>query len=273
MFLNLAYLLPRLVRHFMPDTVVRMLLRRGLIIKPGAETRTPAQAVERYLADLDQFGVDWRSKTVLILGYGGRFDVACRLLQHGVGHVTLVEKTAFPTGNDNRSLLPEFGDYLFVDGGQIKPQPAFISLLHHDIRSLASGGLVQPADILLSVSVFEHLDDVEGIIRALARLTAPGGVNLHYIDLRDHFFKYPFEMLCYSQTAWQRWLDPTSHLNRLRLPDYERLLKRHFSQVSIEITARDPVAFNAARPRIHPAFLSGDDQVDSTTLLKAWARP
>jgi len=63
---------------------------------------------------------------------------------------------------------------------------------------------------------------VEGITRALARLTRPGGMHLHYVDMRDHFFKYPFEMLTYSKQTWQSWLNPTSNLNRYRIPDYRR---------------------------------------------------
>ena len=30
------------------------------------------------------------------------------------------------------------------------------------------------------------------------------------IDLRDHFFKYPFGMLCYSERSWRRLL-PAGH--------------------------------------------------------------
>jgi hypothetical protein len=37
-----------------------------------------------------------------------------------------------------------------------------------------------------------------------AALTRPDGLHLHFVDLRDHFLKYPFEVLCYSEGVWKR---------------------------------------------------------------------
>jgi hypothetical protein len=119
--------------------------------------------------------------------------------------------------------------------------------------------------------VYEHLDDVEGITRALARLTCTGGIHLHYVDLRDHYFKYPFEMLTYSKHTWQRWLNPTSNLNRYRIPDYRRAFEQSFERVEIQVLASDPVAYEKAHKRIRPEFNSGDMQIDTATLIRVIA--
>jgi hypothetical protein len=111
------------------------------------------------------------------------------------------------------------------------------------------------------------VDDVEAAARALASWTKTTGLQVHFVDLRDHYFKYPFEMLTYSKRDWYRWLNPTSNHNRLRLWDYRRIFDSHFGSVEIQILARDTVAFEVARNRIRPEFLSGDVMDDSITLI------
>jgi len=130
--------------------------------------------------------------------------------------------------------------------------------------------VLPPVDLVLSSSVYEHLDDVEGITEALATHTVAGGAQLHFIDLRDHFFKYPFEMLCYSEATWSNWLNPTSNHNRYRLLDYERVFKTYFQEVKVKVTGSDPAAFEKARRRIRPEFLSGDPAIDAVTLATVY---
>jgi ubiquinone/menaquinone biosynthesis C-methylase UbiE len=266
---NPAYILPRLVRHFLPDGLVRFLLRRSLIIKPGLETRSPFEAAERYIAALKAERLSIEDKKVLVFGYGGSYAVACDLLQSGAGHITLCEKEAPPDDRRNQVLLSDFSKYLLETNGFVGPNPEFISLVQGDIRKILKG---DQFDVILSTSVFEHLEDVEGITRALARLTTVNGMNLHYVDLRDHFFKYPFEMLCYSKEIWYGWLNPTSHHNRWRLPQYQSLFDELFSNVNIEVLERDRDAFEKTQSRIRPEFLSGDDEVDAVTLIKILAK-
>ncbi|MHC1783296.1 MAG: methyltransferase domain-containing protein [Anaerolineaceae bacterium] len=267
--MNPAYILPRLIRHFLPDGLVRFFLRRSLIIKPGLETRSPYEAAERYSAALKAEGLSIKGKNVLVFGYGGSYAVACALLQKGADHITLSEKEAPPDDRRNHALLAEFSKYLLETNDFIVPNPEFISLAQGDIRKILKDNLF---DVIVSTSVFEHLDDVEGITQALALLTAPQGVNLHYVDLRDHFFKYPFEMLCYSREIWYGWLNPTSHHNRWRLPKYQVLFDGLFQKVNIEVLERDQEAFEKARSRIRSEFLSGDTDVDAVTLIKILAK-
>ena len=78
-------------------------------------------------------------------------------------------------------------------------------------------------------------------------------------------------MLCYDQSTWTRWLNPTSNHNRYRLGDYRRAFETCFEQVDIRVTASEPQAFQRTRARIRPEFLSGDDQMDATTLIRVLA--
>jgi hypothetical protein len=238
-----------------------------MIIRPGLETSDPDAAAGRYRQILEQAGSSLSGKRVMVFGYGGNFALGCLLLRQGAGHVVLCDKFAPPDDARNALLLPEYADYLVDQGGRVSPQPEFITLLEVDIREVQQ----EMVDIVLTSSVYEHLDDVEGITRALARLTCTGGIHLHYVDLRDHYFKYPFEMLTYSKHTWQSWLNPTSNLNRYRIPDYRRAFEQSFEQVEIQVLASDPAAYEKAHKRIRPEFNSGDMQIDTATLIRVIA--
>jgi hypothetical protein len=266
--LNLPYLLPRVVRHFLPENGARFLLHRGIFIKSGLETRLPEQAAERYRATLAARGLDLTGKRVLLFGYGGGLGVACYLLQAGAAHVVLAEKGGEPLHRQNRALVPLFPQFLEMRGDTVWPRPGTMTLRNGDIRNAE----LAPVDLVLSSSVYEHLDDVGGITRALARETVPGGTHLHFIDLRDHFFHYPFEMLCYSEATWRAWLNPTSNHNRFRLGDYQRVFAESFAQVEIEVLERNPTAFAQTQARIRPQFLTGDPQVDAVTQICVLAK-
>jgi hypothetical protein len=268
--LNLPYLVPRLVRHFLPERVVRFLLLRSLVIRPGLETSDPRAAVNRYIDVLAGRGLSLQGRRVMVFGYGGRFDIGVGLLEAGAGSVVLVEKYAPPDDAHNRMLLPRYESYLRSEGDRVRPRDDRMTLLQADIRAVKPQDLA-PVDLVISNSVYEHLDDVEGITAALAALTAPDGLHVHFVDLRDHFFKYPFEMLRYSRNVWYGWLNPSSNHNRYRVWDYRRVFEACFQQVELTVLERDLESFQKALPRIRPGFLSGDQADDSVTLIQITA--
>ena len=203
--MNLPYLIPRLIRHFLPEKLVRTLLLRNIIIHPGLETDNPFAAVKRYVEVLAERRLSFQGKRVLVFGYGGRFDIGFGLLREGAAHVILCDKYAPPDEAHNLRTFASEEKYFVVENEGLRPRPEWITLLEADIRAVDVTREIEPVDIVISSSVYEHVDDVEGITRALAGLTKPDGLQIHYVDLRDHFFKYPFEMLRFSESAWRRW--------------------------------------------------------------------
>ena len=149
-----------------------------------------------------------------------------------------------------------------------------MTLLHADVRDLHTSTELPPFDYVLTSSVYEHLEDVDGTTSALAALTKPDGLHIHYVDLRDHFFRYPFEMLTFSEKLWRGWLNPTSNHNRFRLWHYRQIFETYFRSIEIEVLERDEAAFEKVHGRIRPEFVSGNLQDDSVTLiLLTAARP
>jgi SAM-dependent methyltransferase len=266
--MNIAYLVPRLTRHFLSDGLIRVLLRRGLVVKPGLETSDAPAAVSRYVDALESQGASLHGRRTLVFGYGGRFDIGVALLEGGAAHVILCDRYASPDDAHNRGLLTAHAAYLFSDAGRARPRPEHMSLLHSDIRAVARAQELPSCDLVVSSSVYEHLDDVEGVTAALARLTSPNGLQIHFVDLRDHFFKYPFEMLHYSEAVWRGWLNPSSNHNRFRLWDYRRVFETHFGSVEVEILGRDDAGFDRARNRVKPEYISGNQLEDAATLIR-----
>lgn len=265
--MNLSYIIPRVVRHFLPEGLTRFLLLHSVVIRPGLETSDPAAAVSRYLQVLQARRQNIVGKRVLVFGYGGRFDVGLGLLEAGAGHVVLCEKYAQPDDAHNAALLAKYPASLALENGKPRPRPERMTLLQADIRHVEPSADMPRFDFVFTSSVYEHLDDVDGITCALAALTKPDGLQVHYVDLRDHFFKYPFEMLTFSENAWRGWLNPTSNHNRFRMRDYRRVFEEHFQKVAIEVLERNEAAFARVRHRIRPEFLTGNLQDDSVTLI------
>ncbi len=255
----------------MPESIARFLLKRRWIIRPGLESSDPHAAVEQYMAGLSASGKSLIGKRVLVFGYGGRFAVGVELLRRGAAHVVLCDHFVLLDKERNLELLPVYPEYLMAGNDDVRPRPEFITLFHDDIREESLQKQIAEVDVVLSTSVYEHLDDVKGITHALAKLTARDGVHLHFVDLRDHFFKYPFEMLTFSEGVWRNFLNPTSNLNRFRLTSYRDVFEAHFQKVDIKVLERLENEFRAARRRIRPEFLTGDEAVDSVGLIQVLA--
>ena len=251
----------------MPEAVARFLLKRRWIIRPGLESSDPYTAVEQYIKTLSAFDRSIQGKRVLVFGYGGRFAVGVELLRKGASHVVLCDHFVLMDRERNLELLSNYGDYLVVENDGVTPRPEFITLLQGDIRDDVIQKQISEVDYVLSTSVYEHLDDVGGITHALAKLTAAQGAHLHFVDLRDHYFKYPFEMLTFSETVWRKFLNPTSNLNRFRLPDYRKVFDSYFQKNTIFVLEQNESEFEAARARIRPEFLTADTSGDCVTLI------
>mgnify|MGYP002861971509 CR=1 FL=1 len=270
--MNIRYLVLRFLRHFMPEGLARFLLKRRWLIQPGLESSDPFSAVERYVEILSLNGVTIQGKRVLVFGYGGRFAVGVDLLRRGAAHIVLCDHFVLLDHERNRELLSVYGTYLKLEQDKVRPQSEFITLLHGDIREDQIQRQIEQVDIVLSTSVYEHLGDVAGVTKALAKLTAPQGVHLHFVDLRDHYFKYPFEMLKYSENMWRNFLNPTSNLNRFRVNDYQRVFDASFQQANITVLERLMDEFNKVKGEIRSEFKTGEDAMDAVTLIHVIAR-
>lgn len=268
---NTTYVALRLARRLAPGWLVRLLMEARFLLQPGLETSDPARAARRYLTALDSVNVSLVGQDVLVFGYGGHLGIGVMLLRAGAASVTLCDRMARPRAAASRhwqALAPE----LFVqEGNRYVPHPGRLRLLHGDIREYAKRHEAV-FDLVLSSSVLEHVEDVEGVCGALARLTRAPGTQVHYIDVRDHYFSRPFEMLTFSENVWRRFLNPGSNLNRLRPWHYRSIFEKWFTQVKLDVVEAEEEAFHAVRHRIRPEFLSHDPMLDAAGIVRVMAR-
>jgi hypothetical protein len=240
--------------------------RRGFVISASTETEDPNLAVQRYERELARFGISVKNHRVMVFGYGDYFGIAVSLLRREAGHVYLCDKYTTPDNRKNFDLYETFPEYFLERNGIILPDSEHITLINQDIRTYVQHTGDLEVDIIFSSAVLEHVEDVEETISALAGITAPDGMHVHFVDLRDHYFKYPFQMLVYTKNIWDRFLK-ANHLNRLRLGDYEIAFNRYFDNVQCRILKSDLDSYLKVKEIIRPEFITGNDQIDSATLI------
>lgn len=270
--MNFPYVTLRLIRHFLPDSWVVFLKNRNLLVQPGLETHSPLKAVEHYQQVLTRHGLKLANKKVMVFGYGGNLSIGCELLNAGASRVFLVEQKGFKDGFDINKIFLNYPNCFIDQSGKIIPNPGKMRLFHDNLENILQRSDYEKVDLVLSNSVFEHVREPLPVAIKLVKMTNEQGSQLHFIDLRDHYFKYPFEMLCYRDQTWNLWLNPTSHLNRLRIHNYREIFQQAFKRVEIVMDASDKNNYLASLNRIRPEFLSGNQEEDSATLIHVYCQ-
>ncbi len=138
----------------------------------------------------------------------------------------------------------------------------------------ASGLPAESVDFISSTFTMEHIPaaHLAPILRESRRLLAKDGVISSSVDFQDHYsYVDPsigrHNFLRYSERRW--WLVNSSlhYQNRLRLPDYRRLIEEAGLRiVEEEVDAATPAEQEAVQRMQLPAHLSGYSPEDLTAL-------
>ena len=132
--------------------------------------------------------------------------------------------------------------------------PAVVSSIPSPAENLAD---IAPAafDLVMSNAVLEHVYAMPAVCRELGRVTAPGGLNMHQIDFRDHLDGIrQLDFLIMPDDEYQLEFERThgERGNRLR-PSEARILfeQNGFELVDFEINLRcRPQYFEEFVPRL-----------------------
>jgi len=262
--MNLWYVLIGIVRRVVPASWLFTIMRlRG----DGSLAET---SPEEYYADcwrdrLAQRGQSINGKRVLEVGSGRYARMALQWLAAGAKEVTLVDLYATSVEDAaHRALLEQ--DCMAL-GLTVDDALSRIQVIRGDFVSLSYPDFVHQYDLVLTSAVLEHVRDPQDIFTSCWHWLKPSGVTYHLVDLRDHnlAFQYPFEMLTFSDSFWNRWIDLRGgfHLNRWRVPDYlSAMYQVGFVQVESEPVVSDLAGLRAVYPRLQPKYRT----IDSTTL-------
>lgn len=119
-------------------------------------------------------------------------------------------------------------------------------------------------DLLYSLAVMEHVDDVRGKVRRMHRALAPGGLAIHTIDLREHYTperqgfdkNVSLDFLKYSGQEWEAKFPPGTeyYINRLRASEHRAIFEQEGFDV-LECRTTQSLTLDASvYDSVHPEF-------------------
>lgn len=265
------YVMKRLIRRQIPAPVFfGIMTASGRTAK--AEDR-PDEVLESMVDRLRHLPIGLEGKHVLDLGGGRYARIAVRLLKANASHVTLADHYARPlTDLRHRKILDEDCLRLGLESAETMQS---ISIIVGEFLDSSPSDPAARADLIISDSTMEHVSDPAAILKKCWEWLRPGGFVSHRIDLRDHLFDTPFEMLTYSDRTWCRWLNPKRgfHLNRRRLPDYlDALHEAKFDDVSYQVLQKDEGGLREIWPRLDDRFREMDPDLLAVTVVHLSAR-
>jgi SAM-dependent methyltransferase len=263
----------KLVDRHSEEMVVSVVEHALARATPGARRRFFLWAEEK--ASLDPAGLAYAERTfaglkdavlrakssleglrILELGPGQTLVAGVLFYVHGAKSYTAVDLYPVPTHDaaiyarlrehlaSRPELLVRFDEAVRLEGSNASLEPPRVE---HRFPVDASRLPFPDAsfDVVISLAAFEHFEDPEAAIKECARVTAPGGLGLHQIDMRDHRdFAKPLEFLRVPDEEWRRLAaGKPSYTNRLRKSDFERAFAAAgFEVASVDVNIRTKVA-------------------------------
>ena len=195
-----------------------------------------------------EFGAGWDLAIPLayaLLGVGRQVLVDIR----SSARVELVNATIASFERLRGELEGEFQQELRALGGpvaevaELDPQYGIRYLAPRDAR--ATGLPEASVEFVSSTDTCEHIPetDLAAIFRECHRLLRPGGAFSCRIDLQDHYAYFDptlsrYNFLRFSDRAWGVVNSPLHYQNRLRSPDYLRLVREAGFELAVEKPSR-----------------------------------
>lgn len=138
----------------------------------------------------------------------------------------------------------------------------------------ASGLPAGSIELFVSNNTLEHIapDALAQILAEFERLSAPGAVMDHFVDISDHYAHFDrsiteFNYLRYPPEVWRFFNNSLQYQNRLRASDYRRLMERAGFTVVAEEPARGAPE-QLARIRVARRFRGYGR--DDLLVLRSW---
>jgi SAM-dependent methyltransferase len=214
----------------------------------------------QHLRAFEKYGPAVSPRDACFYEFGAGWDLAIPLSYAalGVGRQVLVDirpSVRLELVNDSLATVERLSEELEGEagrklrrlGGPILSQRELANrfgityLAPCDARATALPG--ESVDFVSSTDTCEHIpeDDLAGIFRECRRLLRPSGAFSCRIDLQDHYSYFDpnlsrYHFLRFSDRAWGLANSPLHHQNRLRSPDYLRLVR----EAGFELLAERP---------------------------------
>jgi SAM-dependent methyltransferase len=252
----------------------------------------------QHLRAYEEHGPGTPREDAVFYEFGAGWDLAVALsfAALGVGRQVLVDirpSARAELANDSLAAFERLWDELEQEAGrELRPLGAPVSrvseleerlgisyLAPRDAR--ATGLPAESVDFVSSTDVCEHVpaDDLAAIFRECHRLLRPGGAFSCRIDLQDHYSYFdrslsPYNFLRFSDRTWRLVNSPLQYQNRLRAPDYLRLVREAGFEL-VDARPSGPTEDGLTRLRalpLAPRFSSYTLEETGVTVLSLVAR-
>lgn len=253
---NFEYVFCRLIRKFLlPDNSPLFIKNLIPYYDVTLNEVDPRPIVDLYLKYADMKSLSMAGKKVLEIGSGSTNSVGYELM----GRCDL----AHYWGYEPYACFKENADVILRD----RISKKYENWDESKIKRLTTLGAIpdNSADVILSKSVLEHVYDLDYLFAQLQRILKTDGWMIHYVDYRDHFFKYPYHFLRYSESTWNRFLNPGS-LPRWRVYDHTDAFTKQGCEVETLYSERDDDWFQRIKNDLHPDFKTRDENEVAVTI-------
>lgn len=240
------YIILRIVRRFIfKGTIGKVLLPFLPYYKTNQNIVSPDGIVKSYIKCAKKAKLNLYNLNILEIGIGETNSTGYELIARFGGRFFAFDPfVTFDNGADKKSLeLISKKHHLSKD--YFKKKVTRISCL----KNLKQDSI----DVVLSNSVLEHVSNIDKEIKELKQVLKTNGCMIHIVDYRDHFFKYPYHFLIFSNKTWNTFLNP-GDLYRYRLKDHCFAFKKNGYTVKILEEKTEKNKFEDIKLRIHPEF-------------------
>jgi SAM-dependent methyltransferase len=214
---------------------------------PGGEP-VVRRKLARARQHLEAFGRPVEDAVFYEFGAGWDLAIPLTYAALGVGRQVLVDirpSARVELINETIALLETIEERslggLVASLGELEERLGITYLAPRDAR--ATGLEAGSIDFVTSTDVCEHIPepDLAQIFRECKRLLRPGGAISCRIDLQDHYAYFDpnlsrYHFLRFSDRAWGLVNSPLHFQNRLREPDYRRLVE----EAGLEVASWTP---------------------------------
>jgi 2-polyprenyl-3-methyl-5-hydroxy-6-metoxy-1,4-benzoquinol methylase len=200
------YVILRVLRRFI--FTYEFLLRFGRYIpyyKVNVNQDAPEALIDRYSSYVRKFaeqGDDQSTLRILEVGAGATNSVGLLLADRLNCHVDVYDPYVAHDTELTETIISRYN---------LKPETI------RRVRRIDN--IDTQYDFILSNSVLEHVKDIEKFFQDMKNALKADGKMVHFVDYRDHFFKYPYFFLMFSKKTWDRFLNP-GDLYRWRIDDH-----------------------------------------------------
>ncbi len=153
--------------------------------------------------------------------------------------------------------------------GGIRPMKGKVDYINDDV---VNSGLVEgEASVIASFAVFEHVADVPGVLKFLHTRTVPGGIGIHFIDLRDH--RVYRKTADYDEFSFLTTEISPKNLNRLRCSQMIDAFEDAGFIVLDTVKRRKPLPPGTRNQLLEQFACMSDEDLETVALFLVTKRP